>query len=142
MKVGFTFRAMNGAAIVAATTIAALTFGAVAPPAAMAATRPSAAVSAVTEAPANAESAEALGYGNHAGTYPTTDEEAQTLGLVDKIKDLIKKFPEIIDAVKKGWDYFKKWFDGLPWVVQTAIRALSPALTLYELYQELAKVIG
>ncbi|MCO1577237.1 hypothetical protein M8C13_15890 [Crossiella sp. SN42] len=59
----------------------------------------------------------------------------------------IKKFGapvwnKCVTAVKGGWHAFKKWYDGLPAPVRWAIRAASPAMDLYEIFQALSQAIG
>lgn len=68
-------------------------------------------------------------------------------GVVGAIMRAIKKFGQpvwnkCVAAVKGGWHAFKKWYDGLPAPVRWAIRAASPAMDLYEIFQALSEAIG
>ncbi|SDM87534.1 hypothetical protein [Allokutzneria albata] len=76
--------------------------------------------------------------------------EVGTEGIGTAIRAIItllkKKGPNVwnacVSAVRAGWAAFKKWYDDLPWVVKAAIRAVSPGLTVYEIYQGLREAIG
>ena len=37
-------------------------------------------------------------------------------------------------AIRAGWTSFSRWFNGLPWYVKAPIRAISPVLTVYDIY--------
>lgn len=68
-------------------------------------------------------------------------------GAVSAIIKAIKKFGQpvwnkCVTAVKGGWHAFKKWYDGLPAPARWAIRAASPAMDLYEIFQALSQAIG
>ncbi len=79
-------------------------------------------------------------------TYPMRVEASAKSTLIKKLVAAIKRFgPRVwnacVRAVRGGYGAFKRWFDGLPWYIRIPIRAVSPLLTVYDIYTLLNEVI-
>ncbi|MCX4851831.1 hypothetical protein [Streptomyces sp. NBC_00893] len=53
------------------------------------------------------------------------------------IKAAFKKVGGFAKAIAGKYSDFKKWYDGLPWYARAPLAAVSPGLTLLEIYNAL-----
>ncbi|MGW0364403.1 hypothetical protein [Streptomyces sp. NPDC002990] len=60
--------------------------------------------------------------------------EAATASRWAAIKAAFSKVGGFAKAIAGKYSDFKKWYDGLPWYARAPLAAVSPGLTLLEIY--------